>query len=138
MLTNQHLTIMKKLLLFSFIMAFLFPTSIEAQKRKSKDKKTAQTAIKPKKSKTPKYSDFVNKSTKTDEGLFKVHTSKNKFVYEIPKSYFGKEMLLVTRLKDIPAGLGGGYVNAGSKVNTQVVVWEHFKNKILLFHNIFK
>ena len=41
-------------------------------------------------------------------------------------------MLLVTRIKELPSGLGGGYVNAGSKINTQVVVWEHYKNKMLL------
>lgn len=28
--------------------------------------------------------------------------------------------------------MGGGYVNAGTKVNTQVVVWEKFKKKVLL------
>ena len=120
-------------------MLFLFfiPSELDAQsarvlkKRKAKKQKEASTKN-IKKSKTSNYSDFVNKNTKTDEGIFKVHTSKNKYIYEIPKSYLGKEMLLVTRLKDIPAGLGGGYVNAGTKVNTQVVVWEQFKNKILL------
>ena len=123
---------MRKIILFSLVISFLFSTSLEAQRKKSKDKKTEQTTPKPKKKKSPQYSDFVNKNTKTDEGLFKVHFSKNKYIYEIPKSYLGKEMLLVTRLKDIPAGLGGGYVNAGSKVNTQVIVWEKFKKKILL------
>ena len=48
------------------------------------------------------------------------------------QNLFGKEMLLVTRIKELPADLGGGYVNAGSKINTQVVVWEKFQNKILL------
>jgi len=105
---------------------------LEAQRKKSKEKKQELSAQASKKSKQPKYSDFVNNKTKSDDGLFKVHYSKDNYIYEIPKSYLGKEMLLVTRLKDIPAGLGGGYVNAGSKVNTQVVVWEHFKNKILL------
>ena len=123
---------MKKLLLFSLILAFTFPTEMNAQKKKSKKNNTEETATKPQKSKTPKYGDFVTKKTKTDEGLFKVHNTDNKFIYEIPKTYFGKEMLLVTRIKDIPAGLGGGYVNAGSKINTQVVVWEEFQNKILL------
>jgi len=123
---------MKKLLLFSLILAFTFPTEMNAQKKKSKKNNTEENATKPQKSKTPKYGDFVTKKTKTDEGLFKVHNTDNKFIYEIPKTYFGKEMLLVTRIKDIPAGLGGGYVNAGSKINTQVVVWEEFQNKILL------
>ena len=31
-------------------------------------------------------------------------------------------MLLVTRIKELPASLGGGYVNAGSKINEQVIV----------------
>ena len=114
------------------ILAFTFPTEMNAQKKKSKEKNTEETATKSQKSKTPKYADFVTKKTTTDEGLFKVHNTDNKFMYEIPKTYFGKEMLLVTRIKDIPAGLGGGYVNAGSKINTQVVVWEEFQNKILL------
>ena len=123
---------MKKLFLFSLIVAFIFPSEINAQRKKSKKSKNEKTAPTPKKDKTPKYSDFVTSKTKTDEGLFKVHETKEKYIYEISKSHLGKEMLLVTRIKDIAAGLGGGYVNAGSKINTQVVVWEQFKNKILL------
>ena len=123
---------MKRFLLFSLILAFSFPSELNAQRRKSK-KKTTNTPVKTKpKKKGAKYSDFVKKSTKSDDGLFKVHNNNNKFMYEIPKVLFGKEMLLVTRIKDIPAGLGGGYVNAGSKINTQVIVWEKFQNKILL------
>ncbi len=34
-----------------------------------------------------------------------------------------KDMLLVSRIAGVPAGYGGGYVNAGSKVNEQVVRW---------------
>jgi len=41
-------------------------------------------------------------------------------------------MLWVTRIAQIPAGLGGGYVNAGSKTNQQVVHWQRFQDKILL------
>ncbi len=124
---------MKKTLLLLLIFTIGFSTSTEAQRRKSKKKsKVEQPAPKPKKKSGPKYADFVNSKTKTDDGLFKVHHANNKYMYEIPKTHFGKEMLLVTRIKDIPSGLGGGYVNAGSKVNTQVVVWEEFQNKILL------
>lgn len=126
---------MKRLLVFAMILCIAIPTDASAQRRKSKKnkKQTTNIPVKPKpKKKTPKYADFVNKSTKTDKGLFDVHETKNKFYYEVPNSLLGKEMLLVTRLKDIPSGLGGGYVNAGSKVNTQVIVWEKFKKKILL------
>jgi hypothetical protein len=111
---------------------FVLPTDSNAQRKKSKDKKGEKTSITPKKNKIITYKDFVKKDTKTDKGLFKVHENKDKFIYEIPKSYLGKEMLLVTRIKELPAGLGGGYVNAGSKINTQVIVWEAYKNKVLL------
>ena len=124
---------MKKLVLFSLLFALAVPLSTTAQRKKSKkNKKTDQTAPKPKKSKTPSYTTYVNAKTKTDDGLFKVHENNGKFMYEIPKMHFGKELLMVTRIKEIPAGLGGGYVNAGSKINTQVVVWEQFQKKILL------
>lgn len=128
---------MKKIILFSLVTSLLFTSDLFSQsgriklKKKNKTEKKTETKA-PKKSKTPKYSDFVKKSTKTDDGLFKVHENKDKFLYEIPNSYLGKEMLLVTRIKEIPANLGGGYVNAGSKINTQVIVWEKYKNKILL------
>lgn len=131
---------MKKLALIAMMLCIAIPTSSIAQsgrvkKKRNKKKKSKEVVApkpKPKKKKTAKYSDFVNKNTKTDEGLFDVHETKEKFYYEIPDALLGKEMLLVTRLKDIPAGLGGGYVNAGSKTNTQVIVWEKFKKKLLL------
>ena len=129
---------MKQLLLAAMVLCFALPTDAFAQsgrvkkRRNKKNKKTVQ-AVKPKpKKKGAQYSDFVNKNTKTDKGLFTVHEQKNKFYYEVPDNLLGKEMLLVTRLKEIPSGLGGGYVNAGSKTNTQVVVWEKYKNKLLL------
>jgi hypothetical protein len=123
---------MKKLLVLSLLFIFLLPKATNAQKKKSKDNKSKEILAKQKKDKTPTYKEFVKEETETDDGLFKVHKNKETFLYEIPKSYLGKEMLLVTRIREIPAGLGGGYVNAGSKINTQVIVWETYKNKVLL------
>jgi hypothetical protein len=130
---------MKKILLFLLILACSSSIEMNAQsarvlkKRKNKKQNSKEVPTsKPNKSNTPKYSDFVNKNTKTDDGLFKVHETKEKFYYEVPKALLGKEMLLVSRIKELPSGYGGGYVNAGSKTNQQVVVWELFKKKILL------
>ncbi|MFQ3296082.1 MAG: hypothetical protein ACI9JT_000800 [Polaribacter sp.] len=123
---------MKNILLCTLLFVFMLPTDTNGQKRKAKGKREKKVAPKPKKNKILTYKDFVKKDTKTDEGLFKVHENKDKFFYEIPKSSLGKEMLLVTRIKELPADLGGGYVNAGSKINTQVIVWEAYKNKVLL------
>ncbi|WP_445752751.1 DUF5117 domain-containing protein, partial [Polaribacter sp.] len=122
---------MKKILLFSIFLGVIFPSQINSQRKKSKDK-TQEVIATPQKKKSPSFSDFVNKNTVSDKGLFTVHENKDSYLYEIPKSYLGKEMLLVTRIKELPSGLGGGYVNAGSKTNTQVVVWEQYKNKMLL------
>ena len=129
---------MKKLLVFSLLVTFILPINLIAQSKRTKKKKTNKKSeryskvFKEKKDKPLKYIDFITDKTKTDKGLFNVHKTNNKFIYEIQKSSFGIEMLLVTRIKDIPADLGGGYVNAGSKINTQVVVWEKFQDKILL------
>jgi hypothetical protein len=123
---------MKNIVLFALLFVFMLPTNTNGQRRKAKGKRERKTATKPEKSKIRTYADFVKKNSKTDEGLFKVHENTDNFLYEIPKSYLGQEMLLVTRIKELPADLGGGYVNAGSKINTQVIVWEAYKDKILL------
>jgi hypothetical protein len=41
-------------------------------------------------------------------------------------------MLLVSRLSKLPSNLGGGYVNAGSETNEQLVIWQRFQDKILI------
>ncbi len=123
---------MKNLLVSTILFLFFLPIETVAQRKKEKAQKGKESASPVIKNKTTVYTDLINKGTKTDEGLFKVHKNKEKFLYEIPKSYLGEEMLLVTRIKELPAGLGGGYVNAGSKINTQVIVWEQYKNKVLL------
>lgn len=124
---------MKKILLLLSASLFIVSTSVNAQRKKSKKEETKEQVVTtPPKKKSPSYSDFVNKNTVSDKGLFTVHENKDTYLYEIPTAHFGKEMLLVTRIKELPSGLGGGYVNAGSKINTQVVVWEQYKKKILL------
>ena len=79
-----------------------------------------------------KYSAVITKDAVTDEGLFKVHKIENDYFYEIPFSSLEKDMLWVSRIAQIPNGLGGGYVNAGSKTNEQVVHWQRFQDKILI------
>lgn len=89
-----------------------------ASKSKEKDKKNA---IKP-------YGKVVTKEAKTDEGLFTVHKVDDKYLYEIPDSLFGREMLMVTRIAKTANGLGFG----GGKQNTSVLRWEVKDKKVLL------
>ena len=78
------------------------------------------------------YDKVITKKAVTDEGLFKVHQVDDKYYYEIPNNTLKKDMLLVSRIAQIPSNLGGGYLNAGSKTNEQVVEWKRFQDKILL------
>lgn len=91
-------------------------------------KKQKKGAIQP-------YSKIITKATKTDDGLFKVHKTDDQFLYEIPDSLLGREMLMVTRIAKTASGLGFG----GGKENTQVLRWEKKNKKILLrvvSHNV--
>ena len=76
-----------------------------------------------KKSDLKEYAELITSEAKSDEGLFTTHFVDDKLYFEIPTELFEKDMLLVSRIAGVPSGFGGGYVNAGSKVNEQVVRW---------------
>ncbi|WP_047420342.1 zinc-dependent metalloprotease [Cellulophaga sp. Hel_I_12] len=124
---------MKKLLLFCVCMSLFSLPNVQAQKKKKKSKEVVQPAPKPKdKDAIKSYAEVITKEAITDEGLFKTHQVKKAYFYEIPMSLLEKDMLWVSRIAQIPTGLGGGFVNAGSKTNEQVVHWQRYQNKILL------
>ncbi|MCL5130116.1 MULTISPECIES: zinc-dependent metalloprotease [unclassified Algibacter] len=85
-------------------------------------------ADKLKKQQIQPYSKIVTKEAKTDDGLFKIHTIGDKYLYEIPDSLFDREMLMVTRIAKTANGLGFG----GGKENTQVLRWQVKDKKVLL------
>lgn len=124
----------------SLAICFVIATSFnytDAQSKR-KRKKEAATAVKPtpppkkKQGKIKDYDKVITKEAKTDNGLFDVHVVGDKFYFEIPKDYLDTDMLLVSRFSKLPANFGGGFVNAGTKVNTRLVRWERFKDKILI------
>lgn len=110
-----------------------FTPEILAQKRKKK-KKGNETEEKSKKNSDglKSYGELIDKETNTDSGLFIVHIKQDDYYFEIPFDQFERDLLLVSRIAKIPAGLGGGYVNAGSKTNQQVVQWSRVGQKVLL------
>ncbi len=128
---------MKKILFLLLAICMLTPTSIQAQKKKKKKKGKTELPVKPKpkaKSKNgiKKYSEVITKNAITDEGLFDLHKVNKTYFYEIPFSKLNKDMLWVSRVAQIPTGLGGGFFNAGTKTNEQVVHWTRFQDKVLL------
>lgn len=96
---------------------------------------SAQTTSMPPKDKdgdTPKksikaYDKVITKETVSDSGLFIVHRVDEKLYYEIPTSYLGKELLLVSRIAKTPQ-IGYG----GEELGTQVIRWERKFDKVLL------
>ena len=116
---------MKNILLICLALSFIAPTFTQAQKKKKNKKGKTEIPITPQKPKDKdaikKYSEVITKDAISDQGLFDVHKVKKSFFYEILFSELNKDMLWVSRVAQIPTGLGGGYFNAGTKTNEQVV-----------------
>ncbi|MDG1245388.1 MAG: DUF5117 domain-containing protein, partial [Polaribacter sp.] len=123
----------KKTLSQLLLVAFVFGFSLDAdaqfwKKKKLLVKTTPKPKPKPKKGAIQPYGKVVTKKHKTDEGLFKVHTKDETYLFEIPDSLLKREMLMVTRIAKTASGIGFG----GGKTNTQVLRWEKKNKQILL------
>jgi len=70
----------------------------------------------------------ITKDAKSDEGIFTIHTVKEKVYYEIPKRELNKEFLWVSQIARTTLGVGYGGQAAGNRV----VKWERKGNRILL------
>lgn len=131
---------MRRILTLSLLCVFCFTATIHAQKRNKRKKKGIPEKVEKSEQKKEKkdknairdYKEVVTKEAITDSGLFQVHRVKKSYLYEIPFSVLEKDMLWVSRIAQIPSGLGGGFFNAGTKTNEQVVHWQRFQDKILL------
>jgi len=128
-----------KLLFTIALSLFLIQTDATAQlfgkKKKQEDKNQKE---KPK-GDFKKYDEIIKGDVKSDIGLFNTHEIEGKLYYEIPFDKLEKDLLLVSRIVKLPDNFGGGYINAGSKVNEQVVRWhKRDKNidlKVISFEN---
>ena len=74
------------------------------------------------------YDRVITKEAKSDEGVFTIHSIKEKVYYEIPKSELNKEFLWVSQIARTTLGVGYGGQAAGNRV----VKWERKGNRILL------
>ncbi|HSK63645.1 MAG TPA: DUF5117 domain-containing protein, partial [Pyrinomonadaceae bacterium] len=74
------------------------------------------------------YDRVITKDAKSDDGVFTVHTIKDKIYYEIPKSELNREFLWVSQIAKTTLGAGYGGQAAGNRV----VKWERKGNRILL------
>jgi hypothetical protein len=114
---------------------------LTAQGAEESPKDTVETAAEAKepeekkKKKKPlfkEYEEVITEDAESTSGLFNTHRVEDKYYFEIPFDKLGKDMLLVSRIAKIPANLGGGYFNAGTKTNQQVVRWTRNRNNVHL------
>lgn len=122
--------LLSKVLFTVFLIIFSLNLNAQRKKKKKNSKKVTQTKpkSKPNKNAIKPYAKVVTKKHKTDEGLFKVHSKDQQFLFEIPNSLLNREMLMVTRIAKTANGIGFG----GGKQNTQVLRWQKKQKKILL------
>jgi len=116
---TKFLTVFFTLILFSF-------TSYSQETDEKVEDAKEDKADKKKKKKT--YSDIVNDKTITDTGLFDVHKVEDKYYYEINDSLLGRDMLMVTRIVNMPKEIA----ISRHKMSEQVLSWQKFDNHILL------
>ncbi|WP_445456814.1 zinc-dependent metalloprotease [Flavobacterium sp. HNIBRBA15423] len=124
---------MKKTTLFLLILlSFNSAYSQFWKKKQPKKTETVTSLEKKKEAKIKDYQSVITKEAKTTSGLFKVHKVNDKYFFEIPNNLLNKDMLLVSKFAKVPEGLGGGYVNAGTEMNSQMIIWDRFEDKLLI------
>ena len=73
------------------------------------------------------YGEVIPDDAATDEGLFAVHRVQSeedgeKLYFQIPDTLLGRDLLLVSRLAQVPSDISP-YTNAGRKMGERVVRW---------------
>ena len=117
---------MKKILLVAIMLQSMVAFS---QDKKTKKKDAAKTENEAKKDSTASksditaYNDFI-KGAVTKDGLFKIHTIKEKIYFEIPNEVLGKDLLIVNKISSVPAQINNAGINKGI----------NYENKLIRFY----
>ena len=117
---------MKKILLVVLLFQSM---AVFSQDKKSKKKDAAKTENEAKKDSTASkgntaaYNDFI-KDAVTKDGLFKIHTIKEKIYFEIPNEVLGKDLLIVNKISSVPAQINNAGINKGM----------NYENKLIRFY----
>ncbi|MFV8373140.1 zinc-dependent metalloprotease [Flavobacterium sp. LB2P74] len=128
----------KKLTLIITCLLFCFAQGTFAQsKKKKRAEKNATAKVEAKApdskdgKKEPKpYKKVIDSTAVTQKGLIDIHKINDKYLFEIPDSLLGSEIMTITRYSKTPAG---GGIFGGEEINRQVVRWEKgLSNNILL------
>ena len=128
----------KKLtLIIVFLLIFSAPETFAQSRKKRKADKNAVAKVETKANDTKKepkpYKKVIDSTAVTQRGLIDVHKIDNKYLFEIPDSILGSEMMTITRYSKTPAG---GGIFGGEEINRQVVRWEKGLNNNILLRSI--
>ncbi len=77
------------------------------------------------------YTDVIDSTVTSDDGLITVHSKDGDWLFEVPDSLLGRDMLLISRIAGVPTGLGG-FAPAGVAAGRQLVRWDRIGDRILL------
>ena len=78
----------------------------------------------------PTYEEVIE-DAESDDGLFTVHSRDEDYLFEIPDSLLGRDMLLISRIAGKMDGMGG-FQSAGAATNRQMVRFERRGDRIML------
>ena len=119
------------------VFVFSAQETFAQSKKKKKADKNAIVKVEPKTAdakKEPKpYNKVIDTSAVTQVGLITVHKMDNKYLFEIPDSILGSEIMSITRYSKTPAG---GGIFGGEEINRQVVRWEKGLNNNVLLRSV--
>lgn len=117
---------MKKILLVAMMLQSMVAFSQDKKTKKKDAAKTEKEAKKDSiasKSDITAYNDFI-KGAVTKDGLFKIHTIKDKIYFEIPNEVLGKDLLIVNKISSVPAQINNAGINKGI----------NYENKLIRFY----
>jgi hypothetical protein len=77
------------------------------------------------------YADAIPRGAAADSGMFVVHSTAEKVLFEIPDSLLGREMLMISRWASVPTNFGG-FNPAGFSAQEQIMTWNRRGDRILL------
>ena len=77
------------------------------------------------------YQQVITERAVSDTGGITTHRVDERWFFELPDSLIGRDMLLVSRIAGVPAGIGG-FLSAGSSVEERLVRWERQGDRIVL------
>jgi hypothetical protein len=77
------------------------------------------------------YAQVITDKAVSDSGMVTVHRVEERWFFEVPDSIVGRDLLLVSRLAGVPAGIGG-FLSAGTSLNERLVRLERTGERVTL------